>query len=85
MPGILAFPLITLNGGTRSANVPLGNALKHFCGFNYQHGTLDKFFRELKYLGVSEDLLRDQVGFWQTSPANKFIIRRGYRKTKATS
>jgi transposase len=63
--GILAFPLITLNGGTRSANVPLGNALEHFCGFNYQHGTLDKFLRELKYLGVSEDLLRDQVGFWQ--------------------
>src|SRR2546429_16641 len=40
--GILAFPLITLNGGTRSANVPLGNALEHFCGFNYQHHTLDK-------------------------------------------
>src|SRR5437763_332009 len=51
--GILAFPLITLNGGTRSANVPLGNALEHFCGFNYQHHTLDKFLRELKYLGIS--------------------------------
>src|SRR5436309_1293764 len=63
--GILAFPLITLNGGTRSANVPLGNALEHFCGFNYQHHTLDKFLRELKYLGLAEDLLRDQVGFWQ--------------------
>jgi hypothetical protein len=44
--GTLAFPLITLNGGTRSANVPLGNTLEHFCGFNYQHGTLDKFLRE---------------------------------------
>src|SRR2546429_9037927 len=43
--GILAFPLITLNGGTRSANVPLGNALEHFCGFNYQHHTLDKIGR----------------------------------------
>ena len=63
--GILAFPLITLNGGSRSANDPLGNALEHFCGFNYQHHTLDKFLRELKYLGLSEDLLRDQVGFWQ--------------------
>ena len=63
--GILAFPLITLNGGTRSANVPLGNALEHFCGFNYQHHTLDKFLRELKYLGLAEHLLRDQVGFWQ--------------------
>jgi hypothetical protein len=32
---------------------------------NYQHHTLDKFLRELKYLGLAEDLLRDQVGFWQ--------------------
>jgi transposase len=63
--GILAFPLITLNGGTRSANTPLGNTLEHFSGFNYQHHTLDKFLRELKYLGLAEDLLRDQVGFWQ--------------------
>jgi hypothetical protein len=62
---ILAFPLITLNGGTRSANTPLGNALKHFAGFNYQHHTLDKFLRELKYLGMAGELLRDQVGFWQ--------------------
>ena len=63
--GILAFPLITLNGTTRSANTPLGNALGHFCGYNYQHDTLDKFLRELKYLGISDRLLRDQVSFWQ--------------------
>ena len=63
--GILALPLITLNGTTRSANGPLGNALEHFCGYNYQHDTLDKFLRELKYLGISERLLRDQVSFWQ--------------------
>jgi hypothetical protein len=63
--GILALPLITLNGTTRSANTPLGNALEHFCGYNYQHGTLDKFLRELKYLGVSDRLLREQVSFWQ--------------------
>jgi hypothetical protein len=49
--GILALPLITLNGTTRSVNGPLGNALDHFCGYNYQHDTLDKFLRELKYLG----------------------------------
>src|SRR5207244_10297283 len=41
--GILALPLITLNGLMRSANNPLGNALEHFCGYNYQHHTLDKF------------------------------------------
>jgi hypothetical protein len=63
--GILALPLITLNGTTRSANGPLGNALEHFCGYNYQHHTLDKFLRELKYLGIADRLLRDQVAFWQ--------------------
>ena len=63
--GILALPLITLNGTTRSANSPLGNALEHFCGYNYQHDTLDKFLRELKYLGIADRLLRDQVSFWQ--------------------
>lgn len=63
--GILALPLITLNGTTRSANGPLGNALEHFCGYNYQHDTLDKFLRELKYLGISDRLLRDQVSFWR--------------------
>jgi transposase len=63
--GILALPLITLNGGIRSANSALGNALKHFCGFNYKHHTIDKFLRELKYMGLSEELLRSQVGFWQ--------------------
>jgi len=26
---------------------------------------LDKFLRELKYLGIAEDLLRDQIAFWQ--------------------
>ncbi|MFH2000880.1 MAG: helix-turn-helix domain-containing protein [Planctomycetota bacterium] len=79
--GIMALPLITLNGTTRSANTPLGNALEHFCGYNYQHGTLDKFMRELKYLGISDRLLREQVSFWQmhwgkfeeNSPAFPFL------------
>src|SRR2546429_3368148 len=59
--GILAFPLITLNGGTRSTNVPLGNALEHFCGFNYQHHTLDKFLQELTYLWHADDMLRIEL------------------------
>ena len=62
---VLALHLITLNGTSRSANGPLGNALEHFCGFNYQHSTLDKFLRELKYLGIADRLLRDQVSFWR--------------------
>jgi len=63
--GIVSLPLITLNGSTRSIHGPLGNTLEHLCGYNYQQPTLDKFLRELKYLGISERLLRDQVSFWQ--------------------
>src|SRR5256886_17574718 len=62
--GLLALPLITLNGLMRSANNPLGNALEHFCGYNYQHHTLDKFLRELKYLVISDRLLRAMERFW---------------------
>jgi hypothetical protein len=62
---VLALPLITLNGTVRSANNPLGNALEHFCGFNYKHATLEKFLMELKYVGLSESLLRDQMSFWR--------------------
>jgi hypothetical protein len=61
---VLALPLITLNGTTRSVNGPLGNGLEDFCGYNYQQATLDRFLRELKYLGVAELLLRDQAAFW---------------------
>jgi hypothetical protein len=61
---LLALPLVTLNGTTRSVNGPLGNGLEEFCGYNYQQATLEKFLRELKYLGISECLLRDEVVFW---------------------
>ena len=50
--GILALPLTTLNGSTRSANEALGNALEHFCGYNYQHHSLDKFLRGAEVPGV---------------------------------
>ncbi|MBA7528600.1 hypothetical protein ES705_20788 [subsurface metagenome] len=61
---ILALPLVTLNGQIRHVNAALGNALAGFCGYNYKHGTLDRFLRELKYLGASENLLCRQVQFW---------------------
>jgi transposase len=61
---LLALPLVTMNGEIRSVNSALGNALSGFCGFNYKQATLDKFLRELKYLGVSESLLIGQVQFW---------------------
>ena len=61
----LALPVVTHNGQVRSVDTPLGNALKHICGFNYKQATLNKFLAELKYLGVADDLLRHQVAFWQ--------------------
>lgn len=62
---ILALPIVTLNGTLRSVNTPFGNTLKDFAGYNYMDATLDKFLRELKYLGIAESLVRGQVGFWQ--------------------
>jgi len=62
---VLALPIITNNGMVRSVDSPLGNALLHLCGFNYKPETINKFLCELKYIGVSEELLRDQVRFWQ--------------------
>jgi transposase len=62
---ILALPVVTLNGTLRSVNTPLGNALGDFAGYNYMDATLEKFLRELKYLGLAERFVRGQVGFWQ--------------------
>jgi transposase len=61
---ILALPLVTLNGEVRHVNTAIGNRLAGFCGYNYKQATLDRFLRELKYLGVSEWLLGEQVRFW---------------------
>lgn len=62
---VLALPLVSRQGMSRSVNTPLGESLGSLCGFNYRDETLRKFFRELKYLGVAESLLRDQVPYWQ--------------------
>ena len=61
---VLGLPLVTLNGEVRHVNAVVGNALEGFCGFNYKQGTLDRFLRELKYVGASESLLGGQVQFW---------------------
>lgn len=61
---LLALPLVTMNGAVRHVNAAFGNALSGFCGFSYKQATLDRFLRELKYLGVSESLLIGQVRFW---------------------
>jgi len=62
---VLTFPFITHNGEVRTVNTAPGKALKDFCGFHYRQATLSRFLAELKYLGLSGDLLRLQVGFWQ--------------------
>jgi transposase len=61
----LSLPLFTINGMQRSINNPLREQMGLFCGYKYKHATIDKWLRELKYLGTSSHLLRDQVGFWQ--------------------
>ena len=62
---ILSLPFVTQNGFTRSVDGALGIELKNYCGFHYKQSTLNHFLAELKYLGVSESLLRHQVGFWR--------------------
>ncbi|HDZ62253.1 MAG TPA: hypothetical protein ENH40_03810 [Nitrospirae bacterium] len=62
---MLALPVVTNNGMIRSVDTPLGDALGCVCGFNYKQSTLTKFMAELKYLGVAEYLLRNQIEFWQ--------------------
>lgn len=63
--GVLTLPFITRNGDVRTVNTALGKSLQAFCGFQYKQATLARFLSELKYLGVAEDLLHDQVEFWQ--------------------
>src|SRR5437762_13556845 len=47
--GLLARPLITLNGLRRSATHPLGNALAYFCGYHYPQHKLADSSGPLKY------------------------------------
>ena len=61
----LSLPILTNNGAIRSIDTPLGNALLNLCGFNYKQATINKFLTELKYIGISETLLKEQVVFWQ--------------------
>lgn len=62
---ILALPLVTHNGEIRTVDTAPGMALKAVCGFQYQQATLARFLSELKYVGVSEALLRHLVDYWQ--------------------
>jgi len=61
---VLSLPLITLNGSIRNINKNIGNSLKHVCGYNYKHATIDKYLRELKYLQISSDFIKATADFW---------------------
>lgn len=61
---VLTLPFVTHNGEVRTVNTAPGTALKDLCGFDYRQATLARFLAELKYLGVSRDILRRQVEFW---------------------
>jgi hypothetical protein len=62
---VLSLPIITMNGNVRSADLALGDSLKHLCGFNYKQTTIVKYLSELKYLGISTRLLQEMAEFWR--------------------
>lgn len=62
---LLCLPVLTNNGSVRNFDRAPGELLQHLCGFDYKRATIAKFLAELKYLGVSEPLLRDLPEFWR--------------------
>ena len=60
----LLLPVVTNNGILRTIDTPKGNALASLCGVNYKQSTMNKFFSDLKYLGISELFLKEQATFW---------------------
>lgn len=62
---ILSLPIVTMNGNVRTVDLALGNSLKYFCGFNYKQSTIVKYLSELKYMGISTQLLQDLPEFWR--------------------
>lgn len=61
---VLALPAITMNGSIRSVDTALGGFLKYLCGFDYKQASLTKYLSELKYLGISTQLLQELSQFW---------------------
>jgi hypothetical protein len=62
---VLSLPVITMNGSVRTSDSALGQELIHISGFDYSYSTLRKYLSELKYLGVSNDLLLSIPSFWR--------------------
>jgi transposase len=70
---MLSLPVITMNGSIRTINAALGEALVHFCGFNYKQSTLTKHLSELKYLEISSLLLKELASFWRDTWAKNTV------------
>lgn len=68
---LFSLPLVTSNGRVGSVNNTSGNALSYLCGYNYKAATLDRYLRELKYLQISDALLKATAQFWIEFWANR--------------
>ena len=61
---VLVLPVLTSNGNIRTVNTALGQQLKHCCVIDYKQNTLAKYLSQLKYLGMSDRLLKNTMAFW---------------------
>lgn len=61
---LLSLPIVTLNGSVRNVNTAMGQSLGNFCGYDYKQSSLNKYLSELKYLGISTDLLKALPLIW---------------------
>jgi hypothetical protein len=57
-------PMLTEQRGLSGLSGPSGEALAVLGGAAYQEATLDKFLRELKFLGASEVIWEAHAGHW---------------------
>jgi len=68
---LLCLPLVTSNGKSSRVNRPKGNDLKFLAGYNYKDAALDRYLRELKYLKISDQLIRETAKFWTNFWSNE--------------
>lgn len=63
---VVALPLLTPTGKTiQLDDYRGGHGVAEFGGVAYQGDTLDRFLRDLKYLGAGDALMAFHAGFWQ--------------------
>ncbi len=63
--GAIALPLLTEAGRTTQLDdYRGGHGIAEFCGVRYTGDTIDRFLREMKYLGVATPLAEHFAAFW---------------------